>query len=254
MGAPTAALAAKNFGTTYSVRGLVTSSFPQQVADLAGSQGTGLTVPAWKRALDLFCVFLALPGLLPLMLMIATLIKVVSPGPVFFKQERIGFRRKRFLCYKFRTMKTNADMQVHQHHLKSLIQSDVPMTKMDSKGDSRLIPFASVIRAMGLDELPQIINVVLGDMSLVGPRPCTPYEFESYPAAYHTRFDTLPGLTGLWQVSGKNKTTFSEMMSLDIHYAHHKTLWMDMSIMLRTFSVLAEQLRESRQLNRNTRA
>ncbi len=197
---------------------------------------------------------MVLPALLPLMLMIAALIKVVSPGPVFFKQERIGFRRRRFLCYKFRTMKTGADTQVHQNHFKDLIKSDVPMTKMDAKGDSRLIPFASVIRAMGLDELPQIINVVLGDMSLVGPRPCTRYEFESYPAVYHARFDTLPGLTGLWQVSGKNKTTFSEMMSLDIHYARHKTPWMDLSIMLRTFSVLAEQLHESRQAQAQARA
>ncbi len=226
---------------------LVSSSFRPQSGTLVAAEQPGLKVPAWKRTLDLACVLVVLPALLPLMLMIAALIKVVSPGPVFFRQERIGFRRQRFLCYKFRTMKTGADTQVHQNHFKDLIKSDVPMTKMDAKGDSRLIPFASVIRAMGLDELPQIINVVLGDMSLVGPRPCTRYEFESYPAVYHSRFDTLPGLTGLWQVSGKNKTTFSEMMSLDIHYARHKTPWMDLSIMLRTFSVLAEQLRESRQ-------
>jgi lipopolysaccharide/colanic/teichoic acid biosynthesis glycosyltransferase len=229
---------------------IVTSRFQHQAAALVSPREAKAATPVWKRALDLLCVCLALPALLPIMLLIATLIKVVSPGPVFFKQERVGFRRQRFLCYKFRTMKAGADTQVHQNHFKNLIQSGVPMTKMDSKGDSRLIPFASVIRAMGLDELPQIINVVLGDMSLVGPRPCTRYEFESYPEVYHARFDTLPGLTGLWQVSGKNKTTFSEMMSLDIHYTRNKTAWMDMSIMMRTFAVLAEQLRESRQASR----
>ncbi len=233
---------------------IATAGFPHAPITTMAAEPAGVKVPAWKRALDLFCILLLLPGLLPLMVVMAVIIKLASPGPIFFKQERIGFRRKPFLCYKFRTMKAGADAQVHQKHCEYLIQSKAPMTKIDAKGDSRLIPFASVIRAMGLEELPQIINVLLGDMSLVGPRPCTPYEFARYPAACHPRFDTLPGLTGLWQVGSKNKTTFSEMMALDIRYAQNKTLWIDICIMRLTFSMLFEQFRESYLASPNTHA
>lgn len=210
--------------------------------DTAGA----VEVPPWKRALDIACLLLALPGVLLLMLVIAVGIKVVSPGPVFFKQERVGHRRKRFLCWKFRTMKVGAGAAAHQQHLQQLLQSDVPMTKLDAAGDHRLIPLGRMLRASGLDELPQLINVWRGDMSLVGPRPCTPYELESYLPCHYPRFDTLPGLTGLWQVRGKNKTTFREMIRLDIYYARNKSFWMDLEIMVATFSTLASQMREAR--------
>jgi len=180
------------------------------------------------------------------MVVIALGIKLVSPGPVFFKQERIGRRRKRFVCLKFRTMKVGTNTLSHQQHLKELLQSDAPMTKMDAAGDPRLIPFGMLLRATGLDELPQLINVVRGEMSLVGPRPCTVYEFESYQPWHYARFDALPGLTGLWQVSGKNKTTFTEMINLDIDYATNKSLWMDLRVMAATFSTLASQVRQVR--------
>ena len=201
-------------------------------------------VALWKRCLDVFCLALAMPTILPLMLAIGGFIKLVSPGPVFFKQERVGFRSRKFLCLKFRTMKPNADTQVHQNHLKDLIQSDTPMVKMDAKGDPRLIPFGSILRSSGLDELPQLINVFKGEMSLVGPRPCTPYEFEQYQPWHKQRLRVLPGLTGLWQVSGKNRTTFSEMVNLDIYYADHCSPWLDLSIMFKTFPVLFGQVQE----------
>jgi lipopolysaccharide/colanic/teichoic acid biosynthesis glycosyltransferase len=143
-------------------------------------------------------------------------------------------------------MKPGADTGVHQQLLSQLIQSDRPMTKMDRTGDSRLIPGAALLRSSGLDELPQLFNVLAGEMSLVGPRPCTPNEFAQYQEWHKERCNTPPGLTGLWQVNGKNKTTFTEMIHMDIHYARNCSLGMDLKIMFRTFSALAEQVRETR--------
>ncbi len=211
-----------------------------------GSEPSLAEAPVWKRALDLACILVLLPGLLPLMALIAAVIKVVSHGPVFFRQERVGLGGKLFRCYKFRTMRHNADTGVHQDHLRTLMHSDRPMTKIDAAGDPRLIPFGAWLRASGLDELPQLINVVRGQMSLVGPRPCTPYEFENYLPWQKERFNTLPGLTGLWQVTGKNKTTFRQMIALDIFYARHKSPFVDAVIMAKTFRTLLEQVREAK--------
>lgn len=199
-----------------------------------------------KRSLDLFCLLLALPTLLPLMLGIAALIKVVSPGPIFFMQDRIGFMGRRFRMFKFRTMKVNAETSSHQQHLKDLITSNVPMTKLDTKGDPRVIRFGTILRSSGLDELPQLINVLKGEMSLVGPRPCTPYEYEQFQPWHKQRFRALPGLTGLWQVSGKNRTTFNEMIELDIRYAREWSLWMDVRIITLTVPVLLAQVKEQK--------
>lgn len=201
----------------------------------------GIQVPGWKRVLDCSIILFTLPFTIPLGCLIAALIKIVSRGPVFFHQKRVGYECRPFICFKFRTMKKDCDQGGHQSHLTELIYADVPMTKMDAKGDRRLIPFGKFLRSTGLDELPQLINVWHGDMSIVGPRPCTVYEFENYLPWHRERFTTLPGLTGLWQVSGKNKTTFTQMMNLDIKYARSKTLTMDLSIMARTFGVLLSQ-------------
>lgn len=203
-------------------------------------------VQAWKRALDITCIVVALPVLVPIFLLLAAGIKCVSPGPVLFLSERVGYRGRRFICFKFRTMKVNADCAAHRRHLADLMRSDAPMVKMDANGDPRLIPLGKILRATGLDELPQLLNVLGGEMSLVGPRPCLPYEFESYLPEQKRRFNSLPGLTGLWQVSGKNKTTFSEMVALDIQYAEKKSLWLDLKIMGRTFPAILTQVREAR--------
>jgi len=211
------------------------------------SDGTSVKAPLLKRALDLFCLLVALPTLLPLMLGIAAFIKIVSPGPVFFTQERIGFMGRRFRIFKFRSMRVNAETTSHQNHLKDLISSNTPMTKMDSKGDPRVIPYGAILRSSGLDELPQLINVVRGEMSLVGPRPSTPYEYEQFQPWHKQRCRAVPGLTGLWQVSGKNKTTFNEMINLDIQYANNWSVWLDIKIMFRTLPVLLGQLKEHRQ-------
>ena len=171
-------------------------------------------------------------------------IKVVSRGPVLFRQDRIGFLGKPFVCFKFRTMRVDASTAVHQGYFKKLMNSDEPMTKMDTMGDPRLIPLGSILRATGLDELPQLLNVVRGEMSIVGPRPCTPFEYSNYRPWQKQRFNTIPGLTGLWQVSGKNKTTFNEMIRLDILYAEKKCLRLDLKIILKTFPVVFLQVKE----------
>jgi lipopolysaccharide/colanic/teichoic acid biosynthesis glycosyltransferase len=210
------------------------------------SSSNQVRIPGWKRALDIILVLASLPVVLPLALFIAGLIWMVSSGPILFKQERVGFQGRRFMCFKFRTMAVNATITVHQEYLNHLMNSNAPMVKMDARGDPRVIPFGALLRASGLDELPQIINVLFGEMSLVGPRPCLPYEYDQYLPWQKDRFNTLPGLTGLWQVSGKNRTTFVEMIRLDIAYARNQTPWLDLKIILKTLPVLIGQMRDAR--------
>jgi len=210
----------------------------------ASADETSGEVPGWKRFLDLSCILLSLPLWLPVMGLASLAIIVVSPGPILFRQERVGYRGRRFRCLKFRTMLVGADTAVHKSHLHSLMNSRAPMKKLDVAGDSRLIPLGALLRSTGLDELPQIINVLRGDMSLVGPRPCVPYEYEAYRPWQKERIKGLPGLTGLWQVSGKNKTTFEQMIHLDISYLRSKSIWLDLGIMLKTAPALLQQVKE----------
>lgn len=196
----------------------------------------------WKRSLDLLVLALVSPAVVTCCGAIALWIKLVSRGPVFFRQERIGYRGRRFFIFKFRTMHPQADGTRHEEHMATLLQGDRPMGKLDLAGDKRLIPGARALRAAGLDELPQLINVLKGEMSLVGPRPCTVYEHEHYAEWHKERFAALPGLTGLWQVSGKNRTTFKRMIELDIEYARHASLGLDLAIMARTVPALLGQV------------
>jgi exopolysaccharide production protein ExoY len=203
------------------------------------------SIPLWKRVLDLTCVLLAAPIVVPIGLVISAIIKMVSPGPLFFRQERIGYRGRPFMCFKFRTMVVNAETSVHQGHLVDLIKSNRPMNKLDG-GDPRVIPGGIWLRALGLDELPQLINILRGEMSLVGPRPCVQYEFEKYTPRHRGRCGTWPGLTGLWQVKGKNNTTFEQMIDLDLYYVTNKSLWLDISIIARTIPAVIIQTIEVR--------
>lgn len=204
------------------------------------------SIPRWKRAIDLAACAAALPVLALSTLAMTVLTLCVSPGPVFFRQVRIGQSGRRFRIYKFRTMCIGADHAVHQNYCKDLIGTNAPMVKLDSHGDARLIPGAWLLRASGLDELPQLINVFLGDMSLVGPRPCLPAEFELYAPVQRARCEVLPGLTGLWQVSGKNRTTFEEMIKLDVRYSRELSLWLDLKIILLTVPSLFAQVQDVR--------
>ncbi len=231
---------------TYQVPNAFSTPEAPEGSARAAEAADGFQFPRWKRALDLTCITLALPCWLPLMFLVALGILLVSPGPILYRQERIGYRGRRFRCLKFRSMKTNAETRIHERYLEHLMHSDRPMTKLDAGGDPRLIPFGQILRATGLDELPQIFNVLRGEMSLVGPRPCTPAEFANYGVWQRRRIHAPPGLTGYWQVNGKNETTFSEMIAMDIHYAGHMSLGMDLWIMFKTIPAIIRQVVGSR--------
>jgi lipopolysaccharide/colanic/teichoic acid biosynthesis glycosyltransferase len=208
-------------------------------------------IPRWKRLLDLACITLTVPLWFTVMALVSTWILLASLGPLLYRQERIGYRGRRFMILKFRTMKINVETQTHEGYFERLMQTDCPMTKLDCH-DARLIRGGRILRALGLDELPQLFNVIRGEMSLVGPRPCTPHEFDRYQPAQKERVNVPPGITGYWQVNGKNKTTFSEMIAMDIFYASHMSIWMDLSIMLKTTPAIAAQVSEA--LKRKTSA
>src|SRR5687767_11264268 len=216
------------------------SSFPTK-----SSRGTQ-KLPVWKRAIDVVFCSCALPFLATATFFVTVLMTISSPGPIFFRQERVGYMGRRFRLYKFRTMHVGADTSEHQAHFAALMSSNAPMQKLDAKGDARLIPGGWLLRASGLDELPQIINVLKGEMSLIGPRPCIPYEYGQYSPAQRERFSTTPGLTGLWQVSGKNRTTFDEMIQLDIRYARSRSLGLDLKIIAKTIPALWVQVSDTR--------
>jgi exopolysaccharide production protein ExoY len=202
-------------------------------------------VPGWKNVLDITCILLALPIWLPLMIVLMLVTRLASPGAIFYRQERVGLGGRHFSVWKFRTMKVSAETQTHEHYFQQLMRIDCPMTKLDTYGDPRLAPFGRILRASGLDELPQIFNVLCGEMSLVGPRPCTPNEFAHYEPWQRERVNGLPGLTGYWQVNGKNKTTFNEMIVMDLFYLKNLSLLLDLKIMLKTCAVIVGQLFES---------
>jgi lipopolysaccharide/colanic/teichoic acid biosynthesis glycosyltransferase len=200
-------------------------------------------LPIWKRLLDVTGSLAAILLTLPLMLFTAALIKLVSPGPLLFRQVRVGLMGCTFTLFKFRTMKVNADSCVHNQYVRKLIVEDSeskPMVKLECNPD--IIPMGWWIRTLCLDELPQLFNVLRGDMSLVGPRPCVPYEAVEYRRWHMRRFDSVPGMTGLWQVSGKNRTTFKEMIRFDIKYELNRSLWLDIWIILGTPWAIIRQL------------
>lgn len=204
---------------------------------------TGTRIPLWKRSLDIVVAVCILIFLLPLLLVIMLVIKFVSSGPVLHRQERVGYLGRPFAFWKFRTMEENADNTVHSEYLRKLMNSNTPMVKLDLQDDPRIFPIGSFLRQTCLDELAQLINVLLGDMSLVGPRPCLSYEAQNYLQWQTKRFDAVPGMTGLWQVSGKNRTTFTEMIRLDISYARNRSIWLDLKILLLTVPFLGEQIK-----------
>ncbi len=206
----------------------------------------GASIQFWKRALDISLIVMSAPILLVVGGLIALVIKIGSCGPAIFRQQRVGHKGALFTCYKFRTMHIGAEINTHRGHTTHLIKSEAPMTKLDAGNDPRVIPFGKIMRAMGLDELPQLINVLKGEMSIVGPRPCIPYEFEMYETWQKRRFDAVPGLTGLWQVSGKNRTTFNQMINMDIEYSEQASFLLDVKIISKTIPALMVQCYDQR--------
>ena len=199
-----------------------------------------------KRASDFAIAAFALLILAPLWIVLGVLIKLDSRGAVLFKQERVGMDGRKFLCYKFRTMKARADENVHREIYKQNIEGALSANAGDDakpvfgkvKNDPRITKFGALLRRSSLDELPQLLNVLRGDMSIVGPRPPIPYEVEEYRVWHRRRLDMKPGITGLWQVSGRNRLTFDEMVKLDLFYIENWSLWLDLKIILLTLPAM----------------
>ncbi len=183
-----------------------------------------------KRSIDVVLAGLILFLAAPLMGFLALMIKLESPGPVLFRQERVGKNGHRFTCFKFRSMIENAEQQLDR--LKSLNEADGPLFKI--KADPRMTLVGKWLRRFSLDELPQLYNVLRGEMSLIGPRPPLPSEVEQYQEWHKRRLEVSPGLTGLWQISGRSGLTFDEMALLDIYYVENWSLGLDTKIMLQT--------------------
>jgi lipopolysaccharide/colanic/teichoic acid biosynthesis glycosyltransferase len=206
--------------------------------------------PLWqavsRRLIDVTFAVLIILLLSPLLLAVAIAIRLDSRGPALFRQRRVGFGQREFTVFKFRSMRSDADPRGHRDYVTALIKGKKANGGRENlyklAVDDRITPVGRLIRRWSLDELPQLFNVVAGDMALVGPRPAIPYEVDEYPSWYLDRFSVKPGLTGLWQVSGRNERTYEEMVRLDIEYAERRSLLLDLSILARTpLTVLARR-------------
>lgn len=199
-----------------------------------------------KRLSDIVISAIALAVFSPIWLLISILIKLDSRGAILFKQERVGMDGRIFLCYKFRTMKADADDAIHREAYLKNIEGATEANAGDDekpvfgkvKNDPRITKIGKFLRRTSLDELPQFLNVLKGDMSIVGPRPPIPYEVENYELWHRKRLDMKPGITGLWQVSGRNRLTFDEMVRIDIFYIENWALWLDLKIILLTLPAM----------------
>jgi lipopolysaccharide/colanic/teichoic acid biosynthesis glycosyltransferase len=222
---------------------IASRSVPSPSRAASARRGAGRLGVAVTRALDLItgCVLLVI--LAPLLLAIAIAVRLDSPGPAIYRQRRIGRGGRVFEVNKFRSMRSDADSTRHRDYVEQLIHhrqpSDPPKNGLYKLVvDDRITPVGRFLRGWSLDELPQLWNVVRGEMSLVGPRPVIPYEVELYPDWYHERFAVKPGLTGLWQVSGRSECTYEQMVKLDVEYVRRRTLPLDLSILARTVRVV----------------
>jgi lipopolysaccharide/colanic/teichoic acid biosynthesis glycosyltransferase len=195
-----------------------------------------------RRALDVSVAGAVLLAMVPLIALAAIAVRLSSPGPVLFRQRRLGRHMEPFTVLKFRTMRADADSALHRDYVRSLIGTQPPEDAPDNLYklviDPRVTRVGRFLRSWSLDEVPQLWNVLRGEMSLVGPRPVIEYEVEQYPDWYLRRFAVKPGLTGLWQVSGRNEKTYEEMVRFDIEYAERRSLWLDLRILARTALVV----------------
>jgi exopolysaccharide biosynthesis polyprenyl glycosylphosphotransferase len=238
--------------------GLSFHMFPEEW-DHDADQGPGNTTPLYpdlskredsrkvlrvmKRMMDILGSLVALILLSPIILAVAAAIKATSRGPIFFRQRRIGQNGNPFVFLKFRSMYVNNDAAAHKAFVQQLIAGKADRQPADGNGpavykltkDPRITRVGNFLRRTSLDELPQFVNVLKGEMSLVGPRPPVPYEVEAYDIWHRRRLlEARPGITGLWQISGRSRVTFDEMVRLDLRYARSWSLWMDIKILLRT--------------------
>ena len=198
-----------------------------------------------KRSLDLVGSLLGLLLVSPILVAVAAAVKIESRGPIFFRQERLGLGGRPFTLYKFRSMFSSAEQDRHRDHVRDLIRGDASDSSAAEgvwtpiPADPRVTRLGAFLRRSHLDELPQLINIVRGDMSLVGPRPPIPYEVEVYEAWHLPRLSVIPGLTGLWQATGWGRLSFDEGVALDLAYIQRRTFWFDLGLILRTLGQIA---------------
>lgn len=198
----------------------------------------------WKRPVDVIVGGMALLIALPVIAMLALLVTLESSGPPFFHQERVGRRGMFFQMWKLRTMQSGCDDGLHRRAAANWFAGQATGDGYKSLADPRITRVGRVLRSLNLDELPQLLNVVWGDMSLVGPRPAIPYELAFYEPSYLERLQVPPGLTGLWQVTRRDRLSAAEMMRLDLQYVRDASLWLDLKILARTGpALLTEALR-----------
>ncbi|MEM0951983.1 MAG: sugar transferase [Cyanobacteria bacterium P01_H01_bin.74] len=203
------------------------------------AQSTGFKAQqALKRLIDIVCASLGLIALMPLLLMVAAAVKLTSEGPIFYKSKRIGKNFEPFYMMKFRTMEVNADAK--RAELRKKANLDNTLFKLEN--DPRITKIGRFLRAFSLDEFPQLLNVIKGEMSLVGPRPLMPDESEYFERPYTMRFNVYPGITGQWQVSGRSNLNFNQLCQLEMNYVLQWSLFNDFRILLMTFpAVLASK-------------
>lgn len=195
--------------------------------------------PYWKRAIDCLVAGVLMILLAPLLALIAIHIRLFSRGPVFFTQSRLGLMGNEFTIYKFRTLKcSETATEDHKEYVANLSATDGVLEKPDLS--ARMIPGGRFLRQTSLDELPQLLNILQGKMSLVGPRPDV-MDWTDYKTEQLRRFEVVPGVTGLWQVSGKNRLTFEQMIQKDLHYVDNRSFWLDVQILFRTFGLLLQR-------------
>lgn len=215
---------------------------PQQTSRpaQAGMDRRTRAVDVGCRVLDIAIAIAMLVLVLPLMLIIAVVVRLESRGPALFRQTRVGRAMEPFTVIKFRTMRQGVSHDVHREFVLSLIAGETPPESGDRgprfklSSDQRVTRVGGFLRRTSLDELPQLWNVLIGHMSLVGPRPPIPYEVERYPAHWFGRFAVKPGVTGLWQVSGRSEVTLEEMIKLDLDYVERRSVRFNVLILLRT--------------------
>jgi lipopolysaccharide/colanic/teichoic acid biosynthesis glycosyltransferase len=195
---------------------------------------------ATVRVLDVTVAVTVLVLAAPLVLVVYLLVRLSSPGSGLFRQVRVGADRREFVMYKFRTMRRDCDTAIHQEYVRRLLSGQVKPENGLYKlvDDPRVTRVGALLRRSSLDELPQLLNVLKGEMSIVGPRPCLPWEMERFPDWATDRFAVRPGLTGLWQVSGRNRLTMLDGLRLDVEYVARRTLVLNLVIMLRTVPAL----------------
>jgi lipopolysaccharide/colanic/teichoic acid biosynthesis glycosyltransferase len=200
---------------------------------------------AVHRGLDLMVGTGLLAAVSPVLAAAAIAVRLDSPGPVLFRQWRLGLNGRPFLLLKLRTMVADADSSMHRDHVRHLIGAGGGKPWAPIDGDPRVTPVGSRLRALGVDELPQLVNVLRGEMSLVGPRPAVPYEAEAWSDWHRARLAVKPGITGLWQVNGRGAADFETMVRMDLEYIARRSPWLDLRIMARTPAVLLRRRRSS---------